>query len=242
MRTHAILIPAAAVVLGLLTRSDVVGAAASAGTISGKVTYTGTPPKMKPIDMAKEPYCVRLHAAAPVMTENAVTGPGNALRWVVVYISAGDQGSATASAAVRYDQKGCQYIPHVAVLQVNQPLEIFNNDSNSHNIHPLPRVNSEWNKSQPVGAPPIHAKFDQPEFIPVKCNIHPWMHGYFVVLPTAHSTVTGADGGFTLTGLPPGNYTVTAWHEQFGPAQTQDVTISGTETKTLNFVFKATPY
>lgn len=241
MRTHSIVILATAVlVLGVLTRSDVVGAAASAGTISGKVTYTGTAPKMKPIDMAKEPGCVKQHAT-PLTTESVVGGPGNALRWVVVYISAGDQGAATASTAVRYDQKGCQYIPHVVALQVNQPLDVFNNDSNSHNIHPLARVNPEWNKSQPVGAPPLHAKFEQPEFIPVKCNIHPWMHGYFVVLTTPHSAVTDADGGFTLTGLPPGKYTVTAWQEQFG-TQTQDVAISGTETKTINFVFKATLY
>src|SRR5437868_2977847 len=76
-----------------------------AGTISGKVTYTGTPPKMKPIDMAKEPFCARLHAAAPVLTETAVTGPGNALRWVLVYVSAGDQGSAPATQPVRLDQR-----------------------------------------------------------------------------------------------------------------------------------------
>src|SRR5438477_76890 len=153
-----------------------------AGTIGGKVTYTGTPPKMKPIDMAKEPFCARLHAAAPVLTENAVTGPGNALRWVLVYVSAGDQGSAPATQPVRLDQKGCQYIPHVLVLQPDQPLDIYNDDSTSHNIHPLARVNPEWNKSQPIGAPPIHAKWEKPEFIPVKCNVHPWMHGWQLAL------------------------------------------------------------
>src|SRR6266542_3636943 len=217
MRTRSMLIPATAVlVLGALARSGVVRAAAAAGAISGTVTYTGTPPKAKPIDMAKEPACAQQHAT-PVTTEAVVTGPGNALRWVVVYISAGDQGAAASAAGVRYDQKGCQY------------------------IHPLAKVNPEWNKSQPKGAPPIHTKFEQPEFIPVKCNIHPWMHGYFVVLTAAHSTVTDENGGFTLTGLPPGKYTVTAWHEQFG-TQSQEVTISGTETKTIHLVFKATPY
>src|SRR5207249_9064565 len=85
-------------------------------------------PKMKPIDMAKEPFCARLHAAAPVLTENAVTGPGNALRWVLVYVSAGDQGSAPSTEPVRLDQRGCQYIPHVLVLQPNQPLDIYNDD------------------------------------------------------------------------------------------------------------------
>src|SRR5579885_3378287 len=94
--------------------------AAPPGTISGKVTYTGTPPKMKPIDMAKEPACAQAHAGAPVLTENAVTGPGNALKWVVVYVSAGDQPAPPPAEPVRYDQKGCQYIPHVAAMQVNQ--------------------------------------------------------------------------------------------------------------------------
>jgi hypothetical protein len=213
----------------------------SAGaTISGKVTYTGTPPKMKPIDMAKEPSCAKQHAT-PVTTENVVTGSGNALRYVVVYLSAGDQASSTPGEAARYDQKGCQYIPHVAVMQVDQPLEIYNDDQTSHNIHPLAKVNPEWNKSQPIGAPPIHTTWAKPEFIPVKCNVHPWMHGWFVVLTTSRHAVTGPDGEFSITGVPPGKYTVTAWQEQF-LSQTQDVTISGTETKTIDFVFKATPY
>ncbi|HTR22007.1 MAG TPA: carboxypeptidase regulatory-like domain-containing protein [Gemmatimonadales bacterium] len=212
----------------------------AAGTVSGTVTYTGTPPKMKPIDMAKEPSCAKQHAT-PVMTENVVTGPNNALGWVVVYVSAGDQGSAAATTAVRYDQKGCQYVPHVAVMQTNQPLEIYNDDQTSHNIHPLAKDNAEWNKSQPPGAPPIHATYDKPEFIPVKCNVHPWMHGYFIVLSTSHYAVTGEDGAFTLKGLPPGKYTLTAWHERFG-TQTQEVTVGDGATPPVKFVFKALPY
>jgi hypothetical protein len=232
-------------VTGGLFRPATPGRAApphTAATITGKVTYTGTPPRMKPIDMAKEPFCAALHAAAPVLTETVVTGSGNTLRWVVVYVSAGDQGAAAPAAeVVRLDQRGCQYIPHVLVVRPNQSLDIYNDDSTSHNIHPLAKVNAEWNKSQPIGAPPIHTKWEQPEFIPVKCNVHPWMHGWQLVLATSHYAVTGADGTFSLTGLPPGKYTVTAWQEQFG-TQTQDVTIGGAETKTINFVFKATPY
>lgn len=213
---------------------------AGSGTVSGKVTYTGTPPKMKPIDMSKEPNCVKAHPT-PVMTENVVTGPGNALQYVVVFISAGDQGSSADTQPVRLDQKGCQYLPHVLTMQVNQPLVIYNDDPHSHNIHPLPKLNAEWNKSQPPGTPPINTKYDKAEFIPVKCNVHPWMHGYFVVLNTPRHAVTDNNGEFSLKGLPPGKYTITAWHEQFG-TQSQEVTISGSETKAINFVFKALPY
>src|SRR6202049_3286707 len=106
-----------------LTASAVALAGPAGGTVSGKVTYTGTPAKMKPIDMSKEPSCAKQHAS-PVMTQNVTTGPGNTLQWVVVYISAGDQGSTAPSQAVKYEQKGCEYLPHVLPMQVSQQLQI----------------------------------------------------------------------------------------------------------------------
>jgi Carboxypeptidase regulatory-like domain len=213
---------------------------AGSASIEGKVTYTGTPPKMKPIDMAKEPTCQKEHNP-PEMTQNVVTGPGSALEYVVVYISAGVPPSPPPSTSVRYDQKGCMYIPHVLPMQAEQELVIYTDDPFAHNIHPMPKINDEWNKSQPPGAPPIVTKWEKPEFIPVKCNIHPWMHGYFVVLRNSHYSVTDNKGAFSLKGLAPGKYTVTAWQEQYG-TQSQDVTVGGGETKTVNFVFKVTPY
>jgi plastocyanin len=214
----------------------------AAATVSGKVTYTGTPMKAKVIDMSKEPTCAAKHASAPVMTETVVTGPNNSLANVVIYISAGapDEGTAP-SQAVTYEQKGCQYVPHLLAMRVGQELRVLNDDQTSHNIHPLPKINAEWNKSQPIGAQPIIAKFDKEEFIPVKCNIHPWMHGYFAVLKTSHFAISTDDGSFSLANLPAGKYTITAWHEKYG-TQTQDVTITGNETKTIDFTFKATPY
>jgi hypothetical protein len=230
--------------LAVLAATAMTSSFAMAGTISGKVTVDGPTPKQKVIDMSKEPACAKDYpASAPPTTETAVTGPGNALADVVVYISAGTTDDATVpSQAVTLEQKGCKYIKHITALHVNQDMQIKNDDPTSHNIHPLAKVNREWNKSQPPGTAPLDAKFDQPEFIPVKCNIHPWMHGYIVVLKTSHSSVSDANGGFTLPNLPPGKYTVTAWQETFGTQQ-QEVTIGAAgETKTVNFSFKGKAY
>jgi hypothetical protein len=126
-------------------------------------------------------------------------------------------------------------------MRTGQELKVVNADQTSHNIHPLAKVNREWNKSQPPGTPPLSEKFDKEEFVPVKCNVHPWMHGYFAVLKTSHYAVSADNGTFSLPNLPPGKYTITAWQEDYG-TQTQDVTISGSETKNVDFTFKAKPY
>ncbi|MFI5093122.1 MAG: carboxypeptidase regulatory-like domain-containing protein [Candidatus Acidiferrum sp.] len=224
----------------ILTVSMMSPARPSGGTISGKITYEGTPARQKPIDMSKEPTCAKQHPT-PITTETVVTGPGNALANVVVYISAGAPDESAPAQPVTFTQKGCQYVPHMLAFQVNEELKIVNADQTSHNIHPLAKINREWNKSQPPGTPPITATYDKPEMIPVKCNIHPWMHGTFAVLKNSHYSVSGDDGGFKLPNLPPGKYTITAFHESYGD-QSQEVVISGSESKTVNFVFKAKPY
>ena len=224
----------------LLAAAGVVYAGPSGGTVSGKVTYEGTPAKMKPIDMSTEPSCAKMYTT-PQMGETVVTGTGNSLENVLVYVSAGAPDEAAPSNAAIFTQKGCRYIPHLLAFQVNQEIKITNEDQTLHNIHPVSKRNREWNKSQPPGTPPISESYDKAEFIPVKCNVHPWMHGILAVLKNSHFAVTGDGGSFSLTNLPPGKYTITAWHESFGE-QSQDVNISGSETKSVNFVFKVKPH
>ena len=215
--------------------------APAGGTISGKVTLSGTAPKAKALDLSKEPECVKMHASEPLFSENVVVGPGNVLRNVVVYISGGsmDQAPVPGSSVV-YDQQGCHYATHVLAFRVGQEVKISNSDPFSHNIHPMPKLNREWNKMQPPGTPPFTYSYDHEEFIHIKCNIHPWMEGYFAVMRTGHFFVTGDDGRFMLPDLPPGHYVVTAWHETYG-TQTQEITITGGESQTMNFVFTAKP-
>ena len=225
--------------LAMLAASAAAYAGPGGGTVSGKVTYEGAPLKMKPIDMSMEPSCAKMYTT-PSLAETVVTGAGNSLENVVVYVSAGAPNDVAPSNAAIFTQKGCRYIPHLLALQVSQELKITNEDQTVHNVHPQPKRNREWNKSQPPGAPPIRESYEQAEFIPVKCNVHPWMHGTLAVMPNSYYAVTGAGGTFSLANLPPGKYTITAWHESYGE-QSREVTISGSETHTINFAFKSNP-
>src|SRR6202041_2737192 len=157
----------------------------------------------------------------------------------VIYVSDG-LGTRTfepPSEPVVFEQKGCQYKPHVLALQANQKLDVVNSDETTHNIHPNPANNREWNMTQPHGVP-LEDSFAREEIaIPVKCNVHPWMKGYIAVFKHPFFAVTGKDGNFDLSNLPPGTYTIKAWHEKLGTS-TQTVVIGANETKEISFVFK----
>jgi plastocyanin len=176
------------------------------------------------------------------MPENVVRGGGNALRNVVVYISAAASGDTHASPGppAIFDQRDCHYTTHVLAVRTGQEIKISNSDPFAHNIHPLAKINREWNKMQLPNTPAFSYSYDKEEIVPVKCNIHPWMQGYFVVLGTSQFAVTGEDGHFSLPNLPPGHYVVSAWHETLG-TQSRDFTLSTDESQTINFVFKTNP-
>src|SRR5215469_12918860 len=213
---------------------------ATAGEVTGTVKLEGTAPKMKGINMAAEPACAKAHTTPPT-SEEVVTGDGGSLANVVVYVKSGLDGYSfpAPSGAVKIEQQGCQYHPHVIALQVGQNVDVVNGDQTTHNIHPIPKDNREWNESQPPGAAPISKSFARPEVsIPVKCNVHPWMKAYMAVVPNPYFQVTDKDGKFDLKNLPPGTYTLTAWHELYGTSD-QTVTIGPKETKSVTFTFKA---
>lgn len=215
--------------------------AATAATITGTVKLDGTAPKLVHLKTDSDPYCSKMHASSPLMSEEVVVDKNNDLENVVVYIKAGleNRSFPTPSETVELDQTGCQYKPHIVALMVNQPLAIVNSDQTTHNIHPTPANNRDWNKSQPPGAEKITDSFAREEVaIPVKCNVHSWMKAYIAVLKNPFYVVTKADGTFEIKGLPPGDYTVAAWQEKYGSTE-QKITVGPKETKKVDFVFKA---
>jgi plastocyanin len=141
--------------------------------------------------------------------------------------------------AVTLDQKGCSYNPRVFGIQVGQSLDIVNSDETLHNIHALPMANREFNRGQALQGMKYTTVFTTPEvMLPFKCDVHKWMNAWVGVVTHPFYAVSGAGGRFEIKGLPPGTYTIEAWHEKLG-TQTQTITVSAKETKDVAFTFKA---
>src|SRR5450432_448536 len=207
-------------------------------TVKGVVKFAGKAPLAKPISMAADPSCSKQHSSPVLMQEVMADAKGD-LENVVVFVSEGlgDRTFDPPSQPVVVEQKGCMYLPHVLAVRANQTLELVNDDPTSHNIHPVPANNREWNKAEPPGSK-MEDSFAREEIaIPVKCNVHPWMRGYIAVFKHPYFAVTDKNGSFELKDVPPGTYTITAWQERLG-TQTQKVTVGASEAKTVDFSLK----
>lgn len=212
---------------------------ADAATLTGLVKFEGAAPKMPAIQMSADPYCQSQHSSAPASEQDVTTGPAGELANVFVYIKDIKGSFPAPSQPVLLDQKGCQYFPHVNAVMVGQPLQIRNDDQTLHNVHAMPNVNSQFNEGQPVQGMVSTKKFDKPEITPfkIKCDVHGWMKSYMAVMPHPFYAVSQNNGTFSIANLPPGSYTVVAWHEKYGQ-QEQQVTVGAKESKAINFTFK----
>jgi plastocyanin len=208
-----------------------------AGDITGKITFEGTPPKPARIMTSADPKCMAQHKE-PLMSEDVVVNKNSTLRNVIVYVKDG-LGNKTFSPPEQkavFDQKGCRYMPHVLAVQVGQEVEIKNSDPTLHNVHSVSKENAQFNIAQPKQGMTMTRKFDKPETFKVKCEVHPWMAAYIGVFSNPYFAVTGDDGSFALKSLPPGEYTIEAWHERYGTRTTR-VKVDRSGVVTANFSF-----
>ncbi len=209
---------------------------ATVATVTGSIKLEGAAPKARKIDMSQDPAC----AGGAGMTETVIAEGGN-LANVFVYVKEGlgDRTFPVPAESATVDQHGCHYMPHVLGVMVGQTVKILNSDPTTHNIHPSPKVNKEWNESQAPKGAPLEKTFAREEImLPVKCNQHPWMKMYISVVKNPFFSVSAKDGKFTISGLPPGKYTIAAVHETLGE-QTMQVEVAAKESKTADFSFKA---
>jgi plastocyanin len=209
---------------------------AYAGDISGKVLFSGTPPKPVRIMTGADPVCQAQHKE-PMFSEDVVVNKNNTLRNVIVYVKDG-LGTRTFPAPtqkIELDQKGCRYIPHVLAVQVGEEVDIRNGDPTLHNVHSLSKDNPQFNVAQPKQGMILTKKFDKPETFRLKCEVHPWMSAYVGVFNSPFYAVTGDDGSFTLKGVPPGEYTIEAWHERYGTRTVKVKVERGTATADFTY-------
>ncbi len=214
--------------------------AATAGTISGTVVFRGVRPSRQVISMEAEEGCQQAHAGMPVYDDSILTGAKGGLANTFVYIQAGLENKKfePPRESVLIDQHGCMFLPRVIGIRAGQPLELKNSDSVSHNIHPMPANNREWNQQQSPGTPDVEHRFARPEvMIPVKCNVHAWMHAWIGVVDHPYYAVTGPDGAFALPNVPPGDYTVAVWHEKLGE-QKQPVHLDASGKTAISFTYR----
>jgi plastocyanin len=207
------------------------------------VTFKGEAPEPEQIDMSGVKECAVQHPDGAFAERLVVNGNGT-LKNVLVRVSAGlpaGESFPVPQTPARLDQKGCQYYPHVVAVMVGQQMVISNSDTFLHNVHALSNENPAFNFGQPT-QDKAGRKVDPmktPESFKVKCDVHPWMGAFVHVLDHPFFSVTGDDGTFTITGLPPGNYTLTAWHETLGEQQQADVKVEEGKPARVEFNFEA---
>jgi hypothetical protein len=216
------------------------GTAGPTGTssVSGVIHFTGEAPANPKIDMSQEAACKGKYTTTPTDPQYVVSS--GKLGNVFVYVKSGLPNGATyqaPSTPVEIDQTGCLYHPRVFGVMTNQDIVIKNNDAVLHNIKAVPATNRGFNISQPSAGMTSTRKFASQEvMVPLECNVHGWMHAWVGVLSHPFYSTSGEDGSFSIKNLPPGTYTIEAWHEKLGP-QSQTVTVGAGEAKTLDFTF-----
>lgn len=215
---------------------------ASAGApgsgVSGVAKFDGPRPKRSILKMDADPKCVALHGATRVGSEDEIVGAAGEIMNVFVYVKAGAASGAPVPALpATLTQNGCMYKPHVQGMIVGQKLEIVNTDPTMHNVHALAKANPEFNRGQPSPGT-IDRTFNKAEMpIKFKCDVHPWMSAYIFVMENPYFGVTDANGSYSIPNLPPGKYTIAAWHEKYGE-KTMEVTIASGVGVKADFTFK----
>lgn len=209
------------------------------GTIRGVVKILGVPPKRKFLRINSDPKCAALHDGQ-MPADDIVADPEGNVRWAFVYVSKGNTASKPGPLPpVLLDQVGCRFDPHVLGVQVNQPVNIYNNDPLLHNVHSLPFENKEFNFGLPGAGQFETKRFSTKEvMVRVRCEVHPWMSAWIGVLDHPYFSVTSGSGGYGIVNLPPGRFKVTVWHERYASVE-QEVDVPSGGDATLDFFLDA---
>lgn len=142
-------------------------------------------------------------------------------RDVVVFLEPVDGGAPSpADAAVSMDQRGLVFIPHVLAVRRGTTVIFLNNDNDQHNVYFL---FDETGETLDIGTwgpgVSVDYRFEEAGEVIILCKLHLEMAAYVLVLDhpwftTCELDDSGSEASFRIEGVPPGEYTLSAWHKK----------------------------
>lgn len=205
------------------------------GTISGEVTLAGQTPTPVRLEVSKDKDVC---GAQPLYDQSLVVGTDGGVANAVITMANIRKGEPlTPLQNVEFDQKSCEYIPHVIAFPAGSSIQITNSDGILHSIHTESTINPVVDMAQPGFKKNIEVTIADPEVIKVGCDAHNWMQGWWYATANPYYAVTGADGKYTIKNVPPGSYTLEVWQEKLGVAK-RPVTVGKGASVKADFTLK----
>src|SRR5262249_51468839 len=202
------------------------------GTIAGTVKFAGTPPAPEAVQISKDR---EVCGAAPHYDQSLMVGADGGIADAVVSVTNIEKGAPLVVVrGIKFDQQGCEYVPHVMAFPAGSSIDIVNSDGILHSIRTDPKNNPPLDMAQPGFKKVITVSVSHPDLIEVGCDAHNWMRGWWFVADNPYYAVTDTHGRFTIKNIPPGTYALKVWQEKLG-TQTREVTVPPGKTVTADF-------
>lgn len=199
------------------------------GTIKGKVAYTGDVPMRKIIPTKDQEVCGGIREVSQV-----IVGADSGVSDAIVYLKDVQKGKQwdKPKKTPTINNSKCNFEPHVQVMPAGMNLSILNSDPVLHNTHGFLIKATVFNVAMPKQGMSVERPIRKPGIIRVECDSHGWMLAWIYAADNPYYAVTGKDGTFTISNVPPGEYTMVVWQEYTGAAEIP-VTVKPKETTSV---------
>jgi plastocyanin len=206
----------------------------SRGVVEGVVRLrSGTTPEPTAVENTTDPDVCGRHQTLEDLVVSATTG-GVAHAIVALEDVPAEHVPALEPGRLVLDNRQCRFVPHAAVLPAGSTIEAVNSDPVLHTVHLYGPV--QVNIALPLEGMRVSHVVERPGLIVVKCDVHGWMQAFVRVDAHPFHAVTDPSGAFRIAGVPPGEYTVSVWHERLGSMERR-VQVRAGETARAEFEY-----